>query len=110
MSLLKYINRLRYMDFMIKKKATGNLENFAKKNDLSKRAMTDIISEMKLLGFPIKYNRTRSTYYYEEGGEMVKQLFIKDGQILSKQQISEIVPLNNLCYSEYKVFKICEDS
>jgi len=38
---------------------------------------------MKELSFPIKYDRTRNTYYYDEAGEMVKNLFIKDGQNLS---------------------------
>ena len=52
MALLKHINRLKYIDYMIKLKATDDLENLAQKNNLCKRAMTDVLSETKELGFP----------------------------------------------------------
>lgn len=93
---------------MIKKKATGDLEKFANRNGLSKRAMSDVLSEMKELGFPIKYDRFRNTYYYEEMGEMVKNLFIKDGQILSKEQVAKIGKNENLCFSKITVFELCK--
>ncbi|SDF72273.1 hypothetical protein SAMN05216464_12630 [Mucilaginibacter pineti] len=109
MALLKHIKRLKYIDYIIKRKATGDLEHFAEKNGLSKRAMTDVLSEMKELGFPIKYDRSRNTYYYDEAGEMVKNLFIKDGQILSKEQISKIGLAENLCFSEVTIFEVCEN-
>jgi hypothetical protein len=108
MAILKHIKRLKYIDYLIKRKATGNLEVFAGKNGLSKRAMTDVLNEMKELGFPIKYNRTRNTYYYDEEGEMVKNLFIKDGQILSKEEAAKIGRDDNLCFSEITVFELCK--
>jgi hypothetical protein len=108
MALLKHIKRLKYIDYMIKRKATGDLEQFARKNGLCKRAMTDVLSEMKELGFPIKYDRTRQTYYYDEVGEMVKQLFIKDGQFLLKEQIVKIENTDNLCFSDLTVFAVCK--
>jgi len=109
MALLKHIKRLKFVDFMIKRKATGDLERFANKNGLSKRAMSDVLSEMKELGFPIKYDRHRNTYYYDEAGEMVKNLFIKDGQILSIEQAAKIGDNHNLCFSEITVFELCKN-
>lgn len=109
MALLKHIKRLRYIDFMIKKKATGDLETFAGKNGLSKSAMAGIIQEMKELGFPIKFDRSRSSYYYEEEGAMVQELFIKNGRILSKEEMSQIGQADNLCFSQITVFKLCEN-
>lgn len=85
MAILKYIRRLRFIDYLIKRKATGNLDSFASKNGLCKMTMTDILNKMKELGFPIKYDRIRNTYYYNEKGPMVKNLFITDDQILSKE-------------------------
>jgi hypothetical protein len=108
MAILKHIRRLIYIDSLIKRKATGNLENFAARNSLSKRAMTDILTEMKELGFPIKYDRTRGTYYYHEKGAMVKNLFIRDGQILSSEQIANIGRNDDLCFSEVTIFKLCK--
>lgn len=107
MAILKHVRRLIYIDNLIKRKATGNLENFAAKNSLCKRAMTDVLNEMKELGFPIKYDRKRNTYYYNEEGEMVKDLFIKNGQILSKEQTADIGKDDNLCFSEVTIFKLC---
>jgi hypothetical protein len=109
MAILKHIKRLKYIDYLIKRKATGDLEKFASKNGLSKRAMSDVLNEMKELGFPIKYDRTRYTYYYDERGEMVKNLFIKDGQFLTKEQVAQIGQVDNLCFSEVTIFKICEN-
>lgn len=108
MSLLKYINRLKFIDYMIKRKATGNLESFARKNNLCKRTMTEVLSEMKELGFPIKYDRNRHSYYYEEDGKMVDKLFIKNGEILSRKEAAKIGKDANLCFSEILVFKPCD--
>ena len=33
---------------------------------------------MKEIGFPIKYSKERSSYYYEEKGKMTEQFFLKD--------------------------------
>jgi len=107
MALLKHIKRLRYIDFMIKKKATGDLATFARKNGLCKSAMAGVIQEMKELGFPIKFDRTKNSYYYEEDGEMVKALFIKNGRIMSKEEIAQIGNTEDLCFSQITVFKIC---
>lgn len=93
---------------MIKRKATGDLEDFARKNGLSKRTMTDVLTEMKELGFPIKYDRIRKTYYYEEIGEMVKYLFVKEGQT-SGEQAAVIGQDDNLCFSEITVFELCRN-
>lgn len=107
MAILKHVRRLIYIDSLIKRKATGNLENFAAKNGLCKRAMTDVLNEMKELGFPIKYDRTRNTYYYNEQGEMVKNLFVRNGQLLSNEQIANIGINDDLCFSEVTVFELC---
>jgi len=93
---------------MIKRKATGDLEDFARKNGLCKRAMTDVLTEMKELGFPIKYDRIRRTYYYEEMGEMVKYLFVKEGQA-SGEQATVTGQDDNLCFSEITVFELCKN-
>jgi len=107
MALLKHIKRLKYIDYLIKRKATSDLENFAWKNGLSKRAMSDVLNEMKELGFPIKYDRKRYTYYYDEAGHMVKHLFLRDGQLLKEEQLSNIGNDESLCFSPLTIFELC---
>lgn len=109
MAILRQIRRLQFIDFIIKRKSTGNLDTFSKKNGLSKRGLTNILQEMKEMGFPIKYSRQFNSYYYAEDGEMVKCLFIKEGQILTRDETRKIIggDTSSLCFSKVKIFKVC---
>ena len=107
MALLKHINRLKYIDFMIKHKSTGNLEVFAKKNGLKKSAMCEVIAEMRELGFPIKYCKVRNSYYYYENGKLVNEFFQREFKVLSEEEILKIDNAANICFSEVKVFEVC---
>lgn len=111
MSLLRHFRRLQFIDFLIRKNATGSLESFARRNRLSKRGLTDVLQEMKELGFPIKYDRSRNSYCYEETGELVKCLFIKSGQLVSKEETRNISSedARNLCFSKVMVFEVCKN-
>lgn len=109
MALLKYFSRLQYIDFLIRRRATGDLGSFASKNRLSKRNLTYFISEMKELGFPIKYDKARKSYYYEKEGHFVNKLFVESQSSLSRVEMSEISSqdINSLCYSEESLFEKC---
>lgn len=110
MGVIRHIKRLQYIDYMIRRKATGNLETFAQKNRLSKRGLANILQEMREMGFPVRYSRQTNCYYYEEEGEMVKCLFIKHGEILSRDEAAGIgSQANNLCFSKVTIFEICEN-
>ena len=61
---------MQYIDFIVKKKATGNPTIFAEKSGLSKSGLAAILSEMREMGFPIKYSKELNSYYYEEDGKM----------------------------------------
>ena len=78
MSFIKYLIRIKYIDCLIRKGATGDLMTLSKKLKLSKSAVSYILKEMKEVGFPIKYSKDRSSYYYEEKGKMTEQFFLKD--------------------------------
>lgn len=75
MSILRYIQKVEFLHTLIRKKATGNREDFAKRARMSKSMLSEYLQEMKKLGFPIKYSREQSTYYYEYDGTMVDSLF-----------------------------------
>ena len=78
MAILRYLNKLYYIDNLIRKKATGNQKDFARKIGMSRSMLNEYIKEMKELGFPISYCRRRNTYYYLEDGHMVSNLFYFD--------------------------------
>lgn len=112
MSFLKYFSRLQYIDFLVSRKATGDLQTFAKKNRLSKRSLTYILKDMKEMGFPIRYDKQRKSYCYTVRGKLTDRLFIEDGEILSREELRKISTqdVNNLCFSETSIFEPCVNS
>ncbi|MFT4094201.1 MAG: hypothetical protein QM640_11225 [Niabella sp.] len=109
MSLLKAIRRLEYANFLIKKKATGNLETFARKMNLSERSVSDLLEQMREMGASISYNRKQNTYYYEENGEFCISKFMKYGEVLTKDEAAKIGRPEELCFSEKAIFVLCKE-
>jgi len=65
MSLLKYIERLKRMDDLIRRKATGTPYEFAARLGIGKSVLMDELRELKELGAEITYCRDSQSYYYE---------------------------------------------
>ena len=87
MSLKKKIHRLQFIDSLIVRKATGDANTLAKKLNLSRSQTLEHIREMKEVGFPIKFCRSRNSYIYTKDGKLVHQLFQAD---LSKDDMRSI--------------------
>lgn len=85
MPLLKYIQRMQRIDALIRRKATGNADELAKKLNLSRSAIMEYIHDLRELGFPIGYNKRRHSFYYEHEGKMVDNLF-KDETMSEDEQ------------------------
>ncbi len=76
MSFLTQIERMRRIDFFIRRSGTGNTIEFSRRMNVSKATLIRSINDMKYLGFPIKFNRYRNSYYYEIYGKMTNELFV----------------------------------
>jgi bacteriocin-like protein len=87
MSFIKYFDRFRHLDSLIRLKATGDIKSLEKKLGLSRSTTLEYIKEMREMGFPIKYSKSRTSYYYEEEGKMVDHLFIKE---LTDEELKKI--------------------
>lgn len=74
MSLHTYIERMKYIDYLIRTKSTGDLPRLARKLNLSKSQTVFFLNEMKNAGFPINSRKTNSYYYAYHGG-FVQRLF-----------------------------------
>jgi len=111
MSVFKYFLRLQYIDFLIRKKATGDTGTFARKNRLSKSGLANVLKEMKEMGFPIKFDKGKQSYTYTKEGQMVQKLFIDNSNLLSRNDIKEAQSnnFNNLCFSETSIFEPCDN-
>lgn len=71
MSLLKYIERMKRMDNLIRMKATGCASEFAQKLGISPSQLFQDLKEMKELGAPIQYCSARRSYFYENEGRLM---------------------------------------
>jgi predicted DNA-binding transcriptional regulator YafY len=71
MSILKYIERLKKMDDLIFKKATGNSNEFAKQMNVSPAQLFKDMKEMRELGAPIKYSQENRSYFYTNDCKLI---------------------------------------
>ncbi len=67
MSILKYIDRLKHMDSLLRRNATGTPGQFASKLGISRSTLYDNLKELKQLGAQIEYCKYMETYYYKDG-------------------------------------------
>ncbi|MGC4022716.1 MAG: hypothetical protein QM734_12605 [Cyclobacteriaceae bacterium] len=64
MSLLKYIDRLKRMDDLMKREVTGTSKEFAEKLGISRSMLMENLTEFKELGAEISFCHFRRTYHY----------------------------------------------
>lgn len=85
MQLFKYIDRINLMDRLIRQGRTGTPAEFANRLGLSVSRLARIIDCLKGIGAPLKYDRTRESYYYNE--EYSIQIKVEIHQLDQKQLI-----------------------
>lgn len=66
MSLLKYIERLRRIDYLISMMSTGTPQEFADKLGIRRSTLFQSLQEMREMGVDIKYSWIRQSYYYAD--------------------------------------------
>ncbi|MXV50387.1 HTH domain-containing protein [Pedobacter sp. HMF7647] len=64
----RLIKRIEAVDFLISARKTGTPTSFARRLNISERALYRLLEEMKELGAPISYCKLRRSYYYTEEG------------------------------------------
>ena len=64
MSLLKYVERLKRIDDLIRRKATGTPEEFASRLGVGKTILMEELRELKQLGADVHYCKVRQSYCY----------------------------------------------
>jgi len=88
------MERLKFVDYLIQRKATGDLTTLAGKLNISRSQTVVFLKQMKDHGFPIKYCRKMGCYYYTEEGSLVRSLFQKNTtdnvRELSKNELRKI--------------------
>jgi predicted DNA-binding transcriptional regulator YafY len=70
MTAIKYINRLKYLDYLVRTHATGSPEDLANKMGVSVRSIYDYLNDLKELGAPVKWSIQKESYIYSEEGKL----------------------------------------
>jgi hypothetical protein len=68
MSALKYINRLKRIDRLVRLKATGSPKQLACTLGISERSLYQYLGELKALGAPVAWSMHENSYIYVEEG------------------------------------------
>jgi transcriptional antiterminator len=87
MSLLKYIERLKRMDDLIRRKATGSAYEFAEKLGVSQSQLFQDLKEMKELGAPVNYCHISRSYLYTRDCRVF--LDFKSSKVYGGMQVAE---------------------
>ncbi len=66
MKAIDILNRLKRMDELIRRKATGNPREFAARLGISESLLYLNIELLKSMGGPIQYCKEKDSYEYEE--------------------------------------------
>lgn len=77
MTIFNRLERLKQIDQLIRLKATGSSQEFAKRVGISRSVLFDDMNLLKDLGADITYCSYRKTYQYEKKGQLVIK-FVKD--------------------------------
>jgi hypothetical protein len=68
----KLSNRFRFLDSLIRKRATGSPKELAQRLGITERAWHKIRDELvNDLNLPLAYDPVRKTYYYTEEGQFI---------------------------------------
>jgi len=95
MSLLKYVERLKRMDDLIRRKATGSAYEFSKKLNVSQSQLFAELKEMRQLGAPIQYCSVTKTYFYSKDCRLILD-FVEEGRMIrgGKDELDDFSKVN----------------
>lgn len=84
MQLLKTVQQLEHLNYLIRTHSTGNPSAFASRLQLSERQLYRLIEELRDLGFPIRYSVKQHFYYYSEDVELTISARVNGKKIIGR--------------------------
>ena len=83
----EYIDSLKRMDDLIRRKSTGNPEEFSQKLSISRSQLLQDLKELKELGAPVDYCHILQSYHYTRECRVI--LDFKSDKILGGMEVVE---------------------
>lgn len=72
MKFIEQIERIQYLDELIRKKSTGTPDELAGRLGISRSQLYNIIGYLNDIGIGINYSRGRRTFYYNTDGKNIE--------------------------------------
>lgn len=72
MKFVEQIERLQYLDELIRKKTTGSPEKLAKKIGLSRSQLYNLIGYLNDIGMDVRFSRRRNSFCYTSKKKEIK--------------------------------------
>ena len=69
MTALRYIDRLRRMDLLIRTRSTGSAHELATRMGLCERTIYEYLNDLKELGAPVSWSPCDNSYVYTMNGK-----------------------------------------
>ncbi|MDR9364576.1 MAG: helix-turn-helix domain-containing protein [Balneolaceae bacterium] len=89
MKFVEQIERLKYLDELIRKGNTGTPDELARRLGISRSQLYNLINYFNDLGVPVKFSRRKNSFYYHEDDKNLEITFsikiITDEEIMVLQ-------------------------
>lgn len=66
--MIKYFDRLKKFDYLVRHSMTGTPEECAEKLEISRSRFYEFLEDLKLLNIPVVYNKHKRSYSYQKPG------------------------------------------
>lgn len=83
MDLMNKIRQIERLDQLIRLKATGSPQELSQRLSLSIRHTYRLINELKMLGFPISYNKNQRSYFYTNDVKIHFEIRVEEEKMLN---------------------------
>jgi len=88
MNRFKFLDKLMLLEKLIRQRRTGTPDELARRLSISRRALYDIIDELKTHGVDIKYCRTRCSFHYN--GEAFLNIHFSVTEVTDPEELKNI--------------------
>ncbi|MEZ4936661.1 MAG: hypothetical protein R2799_03620 [Crocinitomicaceae bacterium] len=99
--MIRYFDRLKKFDFLIRHGMTGSPKECAQKLEISKSRFYEFLEELDLLDIPVEYDRSLKTYVYSKSGKL-KLGFEEELNTLDRVQLSSLQGGKTHLYLKWK--------
>jgi biotin operon repressor len=90
MRLFDFFEKMQVFNALIRQEHTGTPDKFAKKLNISRTTLYEIISECRSYGVEVGYSRVRGTFYYKKPVNLEVRFDIKHVNPIDSGEVKNI--------------------